>query len=87
MIAASAAASTMPTTPGGSTAWVTVTYASSGTSSPGTMTAALAPMSAPARPQARQYSPQAMPPYRATRGERAVNTRCQMSWPMSSPKK
>ncbi len=34
-----------------------------------------------------QYTPAAAPATRATRSLRAVNTRCQMSWPIRMPKK
>ena len=87
MIAASAAASTIPVTPTGSAASATAAKASSGESSRGTTTLAADPISAPAMPYTMQYTPAKIVPRRITFSSRPVKTRCQMSWPIIRPKK
>ena len=84
--AASAAASTRPASSGCSCISTSWAKASSRDSSAGSSTFADIPITAPATAYSRQYTPAAVPAQRATPGLRAVNTRCQMSWPISSPK-
>ncbi|CAO0825926.1 hypothetical protein SMICM17S_05952 [Streptomyces microflavus] len=84
--AASAAASTSPRTPTGSSSFTIVANAASALARFGYITLAAVPMTAPAMAYTRQYVPATVPPHRAVRSLRAVKTRCQMSCPMSMPK-
>ena len=63
-----------------------VAKASSALGSFGYRTLAAVPMTAPATAYTRQYVPATVPPHFAVVSLRAVNTRCQMSCPISMPK-
>ena len=84
--AASAAASTRPASSPCSCISTIWAKASSLASSAGSRTFAAIPITAPATAYSRQYTAGGGAAHLATPGLRAVNTRCQMSWPMSMPK-
>ena len=87
IMAASAAAMTRPRMPSGRLACTMAAKALLGLSRSGSNTLAAMPINAPARPYSTQYTPATLPATRATPVVRAVNTRCQMSWPIRMPKK
>ena len=86
IMAATAAARATPPTPTGSRFWATHANTSSVVAMSAVTVRAAMPIRAPATPYTMQYSPAVAPPIWATRGERAVNTRCQTSWPISRPR-
>ena len=86
IIAATPAASTSPPSPTGRYPSARAAKASSPEARSGSSTAPAIPITAPATPYSSTYTPEAAPPQRATCGERAVNTRCQMSWPTRMPR-
>ncbi len=86
IIAATAAANARPLMPTGRIVSASWAYTSSLASTSGRNVDAAIPITAPATPYSRQYTAAVVPPHLATPGERAVNTRCQMSCPISIPK-
>ncbi|MNY45353.1 hypothetical protein D3C86_1804490 [compost metagenome] len=87
IMAASAAAISRPRMPSGRVVLIISAKALFGLARSGISTCAAMPIAAQARPYSTQYTPAVVPARWQTFSSRAVNTRCQMSWPMRMPKK